>query len=345
MTQDKLQSTNTATKRRISICELGSKEAAGWTDQLTVLKELIAQNDDKYPGIDRWFVTKVVSGLKSGERIGYVAFENEKPVAAAILKLGESAKICHLRIDEEYQNADLGQIFFIRMTLAVLERARNIHFTLPESLWQTKGEFFRSFGFADVAKTSRQYRDDDIELSCSAAVTTVWAEAVRKLPRLLERFCLEQYSTDKNVLMSVKSTFAQRIMSGKKTVEIRKRFPNKWSGHDVILYASQPIGALVGKAAIHNVTHGHPNDIWTQFESEIDCNRAEFDAYVGSSNEVAAIEINNLVRFQRSMPLKRIAELLGQKLSPPQSYLELSSEKNSTFRNAVYFAELLQNQF
>jgi predicted transcriptional regulator len=333
------------TKKRVSICEIGKRDAEIQTDLIRVLKEMIAQNDDKYPGIERWFETKVLSGIKSGERIGYVAFENEKPIAAAVLKLGESTKLCHLRIDENHQDQDLGQIFFIRMTLAALRYANNIHFTLPESLWQMKAGFFKSFGFSDTARTLRQYRNDDIELVCSASVKTVWSAVVRKLPHLLERFYTEEYSSDSNVLMSVKSHFAERIVSGEKSVELRKQFHSKWEGHEAILYATKPTGSFVGKATICNVTHGSPTDIWARFGSRIGCSKRDFDTYVGATQEVAAVELDNVVRFENIVPLRQMADLLQQRLTPPQSYLELSFKKNRNMVTAVCLAELLQGRF
>ena len=85
-----------------------------------------------YPGIGQWYSDKVLPGLKTSERIGYVAFEDERPIASAVLKKGERAKFCHLRIHEDFRDLDLGQMFFTQMTLEARHIAKEIHFTLPE---------------------------------------------------------------------------------------------------------------------------------------------------------------------------------------------------------------------
>jgi hypothetical protein len=121
---------------------LGPEDARKETDNLRILRELLLANEGMYPGIDRWYAEKVVPGLKNSQRIGYVAFEDERPIASAVLKLGGSAKFCHVRIHENFRDLDLGQMFFTQMTLEARHLAKDIHFTLPEGLWYEKSEFF-----------------------------------------------------------------------------------------------------------------------------------------------------------------------------------------------------------
>jgi predicted transcriptional regulator len=329
-------------KSPIRIASLDRNDVIGVSDHIKILRELVSVNDDMYPGIDRWLATKVMPGIRSGERKAYIAFEEDKPIAAAILKLGKSAKFCHLRISESYQNADLGQILFIQMTLDIRGISEEIHFTLPESLWYRKGGFFRSFGFARATKTARHYRKNDTELSCSAPVSRVYSAVLSKIPRLFSRFSLGKYSDDANVLMSVKPAFAEKLVGGSKTIEIRKRFSGKWVGHDAIFYASRPLACLVGRAKISSVTKDQPSSIWSQFGSRIGCSRAEFDAYVGTADEVVAVEMKDAVPYKRSVPVSELSEILRQPLTPPQSYLELAFKKTCTWLNAVYLADSFQ---
>lgn len=329
-------------KGQIRIATLGREDVDVLRARVRVLKDLIALNDDQYPGIDHWFASKVVPGLQSGERRAYIAYEHNKPIAAAILKMGTSAKFCHVRINEDYQNADIGQLLFVQMTLDVLGYAKGIHFTLPESLWTTKSGFFKSFGFSLFGKASHHYRKNDDELSCSATISTVYSAVLKKIPGLLRRFCLRKHPEDANLLMSIRPAFAEKLLDGSKSIEIRKRFSKRWIGHDVVLYASKPQGSLVGKAKINSVTKDVPTNIWSQFESKIGCSKSDFDAYVGSATEVAAIEIKDAVPYWGSVPLKQLSTVLSLKLTPPQSYCEVSSRKISAWMNAIYFAEMLQ---
>jgi len=345
-TQDKKASKNKSTSFRsdISIAALDRHNWETSVEQLAILKEMISTNDDKYPGIDLWFAKKVIPGLQSGERKAYIAFDHERPVAAAIMKLGTSAKLCHLRIDEHYQDVSLGQILLVQMTLDVIDYAREIHFTLPETLWAAKKGFFKSFGFSQASRTSLGYRKGEAELSCSAPISKVYSAVLRKLPNLLGRVRLGEFPGQSDLLMSMKANFAEKIMNGSKSIEIRKRFSDKWAHHDVVLYASKPTGSLVGRATVNSITKGRPDILWSRFGERIGCERWEFDAYVGDAKEITAIEFKNVSRYERSLPVSEISNLLHQKLTPPQSFLELTSDKTRGWVNAIYLAGSFQHK-
>lgn len=327
----------------IQIAELGVDDAKRSNDLLAVLRRLISSNDAQYPGIDSWFVSKVVPGLLWGERKAYLAFSGEMPVGAAILKRGKSAKFCHVRVADDYQGTDLGQIFFIHMTLDVLGQSEQIHFTLPESLWDQKGDFFKSFGFLEVANTLHSYRTGDAELSCSAPVSTVFSAAIKKLQKLLKNLFLGRYSASPELLISVNSSFAKRITTGLKSVEIRKRFSQKWSGHDAIVCATKPLSSIVARTTIRSVTRGNPGDVWNAFEPRIGCRRSEYDAYVGNAQEVSAIELDDVRPYHAPVRIGQLARLLCLRLLAPQSFSEVSFKKNQDWKRALYLADLLQH--
>lgn len=268
-------------------------------------------------------------------------FTDNKPVAASILKLGESAKFCHINVNEDFQNTHLGHVLLTQMTLDALDFAKRIHFTLPESLWDKKGAFFRSFGFTDAANTSLSYRKSEHELFCSAPISTVYKAVLKKIPRLLRIFRLRKSSPVTDLLMSIKPMFAERILSGSKSVEIRKRFSDKWEGHEVFLYASRPLSALVGKPTVNSITRGEPDQIWGRFESNIGCSKEEFDAYVSDSSEIFAVELKSVSAFKESILLRYLSELLHERLTAPQSYSEIKPDRTRAWTNAIYLADAI----
>ncbi len=155
-----------------------------------------------YPEIGQWYSDKVVPGLKSSERGAYIAFENETPIASAVLKRGEHAKFCHLRIHDNFRDLDLGQMFFTQMTLEARGRAKEIHFTLPEGRRYEQMDFFESFGFTAAVRASHQYRNGETELTCHAPIPLVWSSVLQKLPRLLDQFS-PGYSLSNKLVMSM----------------------------------------------------------------------------------------------------------------------------------------------
>lgn len=307
---------------------------------ISVLRNLISANENMYPGIDRWFSKKVLAGLRSGERKAYLAFQDEKPIAAAILKFGVSTKLCHLWINEEHREFSLGQLLLTQMTLDALDRAEEIHFTLPETLWASKKGFFRSFGFMRAKRTSLQYRKAEAELACSAPVSTVYSAVMKKVSGLLKRLSLSKFPGQPDLVMSVRPSFAEKILNGSKPIEIRKHFPDKWANHEIALYATKPVGSLVGKAEVESVTRGQPAEIWSCFESKLGCSKLDFDAYVGDAEEIAAIRLRNVCAYHHPVRLDKMASLLGEALIPPQSYFGFNSDRSKNWLKAVYLANL-----
>ena len=207
------------------ILEIGESDARKKTDGLSILRNLLLANESMYPTIGRWYSDKVVSGLISSERVAYVAFENDTPIASAVLKRGEHAKFCHLRIHENFRDLDLGQMFFTQMTLEVRGRAKEIHFTLPESLWYEKSHFFQSFGFTTAVRASRQYRNGEAELSCAAPLALVWSKVLQKLPRLLDQFSPGGYSLANKLVMSMHPDYADLVFSSQASGVQKKILP------------------------------------------------------------------------------------------------------------------------
>jgi predicted transcriptional regulator len=325
---------------------LGESEAKRLTDDLKILRGLILENQPMYPNIDRWFDKKVVPGLRSSQRIAWVAYEGEIAIASAILKLGQKSKFCHLRIHQNFHDLDLGRMFFSQMTFEARHLAKEIHFTLPESLWYEKTKFFESFGFSCAEKSTRQYRHGDTELSCSAPLPTVWSAVLKKLPSLMPKFSVGGYSLNNEILVSIKPKYAHQILSGAKLIEIRKRFSDKWTGSRAVLYASSPEKALIGEAIVRSVTSGRPEDIWARFAPTIGCSPDEFKEYVGSSTKVSAIELDAVVPYKQPIGLAQLSHLVQEDLRPPQSFCDLRlDDAESPWAKAVSVASLLHGGF
>lgn len=331
---------------KFRVVRLGKADARGQSDQLKALCSLIVRNEDMYPNIRHWFKEKVVPGLMSSERAAWVAYEGDREIAAAVLKLGENAKFCHLRVENDFQDMDLGQLFFTQMTIETQNLAKKIHFTLPESLWQSKMKFFESFGFKQAAKSTRQYRKGETELVCSAPQGVVRMAALNRLPRLIGKFNVNGYALYGDLLVSMKPRYAERILAGSKLVEIRKKFSDKWIGCKAILYSSSPQRALVGEATVRSVTSASPAAIWGQFGTSIGCSAKDFKAYVGATEKVSAIELDDIFPYRQPISLSQISNLLGERLTPPQSYCDLRLTKGQgAWARAVSVASVLHGRF
>jgi len=328
--------------RNIRIARLVGGDVRGVSDHWRAFRELILSNEKMYPEIQDWLRNKVTDDLMTPNRIAYVAYSGDKPVAAAVLKRGVSSKFCHLRVDDSFQDKGLGDMFFSVMALDARPIANEVHFTLPANLWEERQAFFRSFGFDHSQEAGSQYRSFEPELRCSAPFGKVWTAVQEKLPMLLARHSVDEHLTDGALLMSVRPRYAEMILSGVKTVEIRRKFSSKWSGQRVCLYASHPLCSVVGEACIGRVVSGTPVAIWNSFGPRIGCTKEEFDSYVGLNSEVFAVVLHGVRAYSPAIHRDEISRLSGEKFRPPLSYAAF--EKGKPWARAVSIASALQGR-
>ena len=312
------------------------------SDLIDLLRNRLSLQEGSYPDILNWYEIKVKPGLKSGERIAYLGFIDGVPIASAILKLGKNAKFCHLYIEPEYQNDSLGELFFCQMTLDAKRFAKEIHFTLPESLWIEKKEFFQSFGFQDFAKFQKQYRSYDTELRCSSQYNNVWMQVMHKIPKINSKIAKKD-DVQNGILMSIRPEFAEKIKSGEKTIEIRKYFNTNLQGRKLTIYSSRPFQNLLGYADIDKVEKNSPEVTWNKYKDKIACSEKEFAEYTFDSKQIYSIFLKNFNNFTTPVPLNQLSFLVDTDLKPPQSYYKL--ENNQPWSNALSIIEFEHKRY
>lgn len=318
---DKSDSWMTEELSSVSIQCIEADDARRSTDSLRALRDSLFSHEAYYPGIRHWFIDKVVPDLKTGRRSAFVGYDHETPILTAVLKRGTRAKFCHLSIDPRFQNKKLGHLMFCLMAAEVRNEADEIHFTLPEGLWARENGFFTSLGFANVGVASSQYRLFEEELRCSASFPIVWKNVVAQLPVLLTSSSIGGFRINEGVVLAIHEKHARSVMRGEKTVEVRKRFTDRWVGRKASVYCSGGSGSLLGTVTIEKVTKGRPRDVWSHYASCLACSRNEFDAYVGDRAEIYAIELTNPEPYLNALPLSQLSHLIGGTLYPPQSYV------------------------
>jgi predicted transcriptional regulator len=236
-------------------------------------------------------------------------------------------------------------MFFTQMTLEARGRAKEVHFTLPEGLWCEKAEFFQSFGFNGAAKASRQYRHGEIELSCTAPLSVVWSKILQKLPRLLDKFSPAGFSLSNKLVLSMRPEYAERVFDRQKRVEFRRKFSTKWRGCKAVVYATKPLGALMGEVTMKNVTYGTPKEIWEAFSATGGCSREEFFTYVHGSEGVYAIELSDITPYIAPIGLAQVSHLINEDLRAPQSFRDVRIDSDGAWVRAVSVAGLLHSRF
>lgn len=135
------------------------------------------------------------------------------------------------------------------------------------------------------------------------------------------------------VLLSLKPNFAERILEGHKTAEVRRRFPNLPPTTRVFIYASSPSRAVLGSFILDAVHVGAPSTLWDQFGARLDINREYFDRYLEGTSSGSVLEVGTAVRWEQPIPLAQLRSAVG--IEPPQSYRYLNLEQAAHLRDGA----------
>lgn len=132
------------------------------------------------------------------------------------------------------------------------------------------------------------------------------------------------YPSRRDVVFSIKPEYSEKIVTGEKTVELRRRFPvSVPDGTVAMIYSTSPTRALTGLAEISSVSKLTPTEIWQQYSGEACIERRDFDAYFAGVDCGFVISLKRARRLRRPLDLKELRDRFG--FEPPQSYLYASS--------------------
>jgi predicted transcriptional regulator/ribosomal protein S18 acetylase RimI-like enzyme len=283
--------------------------------------DLVLESEDLYPGIDKWFQKKVIPGIRNGRRIAFIVFYQGKAIAESIVKFGSNTKMCSMRVDPAYQGKGIGPFLFAQLANELDSSVKSVHFTAPESLVEERRGLFDDLGFVFAGKSGVRYRAGQDELVFQASAS----QFRRRSLDLVSKKVAKHYSRGSmpGILMSIKGEYVDRILSGQKCVEIRRRFSEEHKGSVALLYATQPIGKVLGDALISEVITGHPQNIWKQFHSFIGASKEEYDNYCLNAETVSAVFLSQVSKYPHPFDWDSVMDSFVGIQRPPQSYQKI----------------------
>ena len=142
-----------------------------------------------------------------------------------------------------------------------------------------------------------------------------------------------------DALISIKPKYAQAILDGTKTVELRRRIPFVRRGTTLWIYATRPRSAIVGSAVIDEIIEGSPTEIWDKCMDRTAVTRCEFDEYFVGTERALALVLSNVVR-RREIGIEKLREL-SEGFHPPQVLTRLSREESVWLSRRAKSVELV----
>jgi predicted transcriptional regulator/DNA-binding XRE family transcriptional regulator len=129
----------------------------------------------------------------------------------------------------------------------------------------------------------------------------------------------------KDLIISIHPHYSEKILAGKKTVELRRRFPiSTAKGTKIYIYSTSPVRAIVGCAEISDIIKLPIQNMWKKYSKSAFIKKQDFETYFEGLNEGFALELTNAQTFENPINLKELRERFN--FTPPQSFIYAKQE-------------------
>lgn len=117
------------------------------------------------------------------------------------------------------------------------------------------------------------------------------------------------------VLMSIKPKYADKILSGEKKYELRRKI-FKEKVDSIIIYSSSPVMKVVGEVEVDGVIVDKPEEIFQRFKPHLCISESDYFDYFGGVDTAYAIKIGKVIKYTQ---LKELNDFGVERA--PQSYV------------------------
>lgn len=118
------------------------------------------------------------------------------------------------------------------------------------------------------------------------------------------------------ILLSIRPEYVDKILDGSKRFEYRKRLYRDPDVTSIVIYATKPIGKVVGEFLIKETHTAHPDDLWESTKDYSGISKGFFDQYFEGRDVAYAIEVERVIKYQKPRPIESIIP----SGVPPQSF-------------------------
>jgi predicted transcriptional regulator len=125
-----------------------------------------------------------------------------------------------------------------------------------------------------------------------------------------------------DAIISIRPSYADAILEGTKTIELRRRIPSLANGTRLWIYATRPTAAVVGVATITDVSRASPQTIWKKHKDATGVDYASFEEYFLGAEEAIAILLATAKRIS-PITIEQLREIRAS-FHPPQVLVRLT---------------------
>lgn len=101
-------------------------------------------------------------------------------------------------------------------------------------------------------------------------------------------------TAEDHAIISIHPQHVESILKGRKTVELRRRFPRLAVGAKLWIYSTLPVGAVVASARIGQVETGLPSELWKRYGRQSAITADAFNDYFAGCTSGFVISLTEI---------------------------------------------------
>lgn len=136
------------------------------------------------------------------------------------------------------------------------------------------------------------------------------------------------------ILISIKPRYLDAILSGRKTVELRKRSTRISPATRLLLYASSPQCAVVGEARVAFREELPIEELWIKHGAAASITRDELEAYYAGADRGVVLGLADVRRYPVRLSLRSLRDE-SARFRPPQSYMRAPAFLDALLRRLL----------
>jgi len=121
------------------------------------------------------------------------------------------------------------------------------------------------------------------------------------------------------LFLSIQPKYAERIIAGSKTADLRKARPNVKEGDLIVLYVSSPVKKIKALATVEAITSARPEQLWQQVSHKAGVTNQEYTDYFRGKSIGHAIHLTELHLLDTPIALSKLRQYWSG-FHPPQNY-------------------------
>ena len=133
---------------------------------------------------------------------------------------------------------------------------------------------------------------------------------------------------DRMMVLSLKPRFAKAILSGAKTVELRRVEPKIVVPTRALVYATTPTRALLGTCVVTAVITESLSALWNTYGSQTGLDHSEFLGYFNGTSTGTALTLCHAKQFDKPISLATLRSA-PKGFRPPQSFAYLDTNAST----------------